>query len=158
MSDIDLSNLLKVTSRPPKKDEDRITSPPSSAPSRPGSSPGGRGNLDGQITEYKEGGDAEGIKSVESMLQTDPENVDLMDWLAFLYYSNNRLDDAINLYKKLLAKQHKVDTQYFYLGNAYYKKGLTQVAIEQWKRAVAAAPGSPMARKAEARITAAQQG
>lgn len=145
MSDLDLSKLV---SSPPKKDDSKSGTTTGS--------PGMRRRMDGQITEYNEGS-SEGIGPVEDMLKADPENLDLMDWLSFLYYSNNRLDDAIQLYRKLLAHNHKAESQYFYLGNAYYRKGILPLAVEQWKRCVASAPESSMARKAQARIDETQK-
>ncbi len=144
MSDIDLSNLLKKSGESGKREEKK--DPKQDTVDRV------RQKLDGQITEYTEGTDSQGIADVEALLAGDPDNPDLQDWLAFLYYTNNRLDQAIELYRKLLAKGHKVDTQYFYLGNAYYKKGLTQLAVEQWRRSLETGPNGPMARKAQARI------
>jgi len=140
VSDLDLANLVKLGTSPGKKKDDDTDALNQV-----------RRKIDGQITEYTEGS-GEGIDDVETMLKADPDNVDLQDWLAFLYYTNNRLDEAIDLYKKLLASGHKADTQYFYLGNAYYKKGLSQLAVEQWKKSLEVAPTGPMARKAQARI------
>lgn len=151
MTDLDLSKLL---STPPKKAEEP-TKPGAARP--PGPTTGAdamdrvRKKIDGQITEYTEA-TGEGIGDVQSMLAADPDNIDLMDWLAFLFYSNNRLDEAIDLYKRLLSQGHKPESQYFYLGNAYYRKGLQTLAIQQWKKCIEAEPTSSMARKAQARI------
>lgn len=148
MSDLDLSKLLGGGSTKPKEEK-----PSASQAPRPTTSPGdqARRKMDGQITEYTEA-TGEGIEDVEAMLKIDPENMDLTDWLAFLYYTNNRLDDAIEMYRRLLSNGHKPESQYFYLGNAYFKKGLSQLAIEQWKRCVETDPTSSVARKAQARI------
>ncbi len=144
MSDLDLSKLLGGGGG-------------SSAPSKPAKSPttqpgdSARRIMDGQITEYTENS-TEGIEDVERMLENDPDNLDLADWVAFLYYSNNLLDKAIATYRRLLAADHRAESQYFYLGNAYYKKGLQQLAVEQWKRCITTDPDGPNARKAQARI------
>lgn len=155
MSDWDLSKLVTST---PKKTENTSSSSGTSRPAAPATPITGasaldqaRKKIDGQITEYTEA-TGEGIDDVEAMLSVDPDNPDLMDWLAFLYYTNNRLDEAIDLYRKLLALGHKPESQYFYLGNAYFRKGLRSLSIEQWKRCVEVAPTSSMARKAQARI------
>ncbi len=113
--------------------------------------------IDGQITEYTEGS-GEGIGEVRAMLEADPENLDLQDWLAFMLYTNNELDEAILIYKKLLARDHKSETQHYYLGNAYCKKGLVQLAIEEWKRVVLIDAESKLAKKAAVRIEQAQSG
>ena len=111
--------------------------------------------IDGQITEYTEGS-GEGIDEVRMMLKNDPDNLDLQDWLAFMLYTNNELDEAIELYKKLLSANHRPENQHFYLGNAYYKKGLTKLAIEEWKRVVELDPESKMGGKAKVRLEQAQ--
>lgn len=113
--------------------------------------------IDGQITEYTEGS-GEGIEEVRAMLSADPENLDLQDWLAFMLYTNNQLDEAIEIYKKLLGQNHKSETQHYYLGNAYCKKGLIQLAIEEWKRVVEIDSESKLAKKAAVRIEQAQAG
>lgn len=113
--------------------------------------------IDGQITEYTEGS-GEGIEEVRAMLAADPENLDLQDWLAFMLYTNNQLDEAIEIYKKLLGRNHKSETQHYYLGNAYCKKGLVQLAIEEWRRVVEIDAESKLAKKAAVRIEQAQAG
>jgi tetratricopeptide (TPR) repeat protein len=161
MSDLDLSKLVSLR---PQRSSTSSTSPGSSARSASPASPAtdadaldrARKKIDGQITEYTEA-TGEGIDDVEAMYAADPSNPDLMDWLAFLYYTNNRLDEAIGLYRKLLSVGHKPESQYFYLGNAYFRKGLRSLSIEQWKRCVEVAPASSMARKAQARIEETQE-
>jgi len=111
--------------------------------------------VDGQITEYTQGS-GEGIDDVRLMLQSDPDNVDLLDWLAFMLYTNNTLDEAIELYKRLLGLNHRPDNQHFYLGNAYLKKGLSKLAIQSWKKVIELAPNGKLARKAKVRIEQAQ--
>ena len=112
--------------------------------------------IDGQITEYTEGS-GEGIDEVRLMLEADPENLDLQDWLAFMLYTNNQLDEAIELYKRLLSANHRPENQHFYLGNAYFKKTLVKLAVEEWKRVVELDPDSKMGKKAKVRIEQAQQ-
>lgn len=154
VSDIDLSKLVGLGSKAPSRDKDKDGQKKPTTkggPTEPPSMEAVRRRIDGQITEYTEGS-GEGIPDVEAMLRADPGNVDLQDWLAFLYYTNNRLDEAIELYKKLISASHKPDAQYFYLGNVYYKKGLHQLAIEQWKKSLEISPNGANARKAQARI------
>ena len=54
------------------------------------------------LTQYTSG-TGEGISEVEKLLEGDPNNVDLLDWLAFMYYSNNNIDKAIETYKRALS-------------------------------------------------------
>ncbi len=145
MGDADLRELLKMSSLKHKKADDDERKEEL------------KRKVEGQITEYTQG-DSEGIEEVKAMLEEDPDNVELQDWLAFMLYSNNLLDEAIELYKKLLAAGHRSDNQHFYLGNAYYKKGLVKLAIEEWKRVIELDPKGKLAEKARFRIERAEKG
>ena len=141
-SEPDLRNLLKQASKKePAADADDEKSL--------------QRKIDGQITEYTQGS-GEGIDEVRMMLKNDPDNLDLQDWLAFMLYTNNELDEAIDIYKRLLAANHRPENQHFYLGNSYYKKGLTKLAIEEWKRVVELDPESKLGKKAKVRLEQAQ--
>ena len=57
----------------------------------------------GEILTKYTSGSGEGIPEVEKLLEGDPNNVDLLDWLAFMYYSNDNIDKAIETYTRLSA-------------------------------------------------------
>ncbi|MBI4858784.1 MAG: tetratricopeptide repeat protein [Candidatus Riflebacteria bacterium] len=103
------------------------------------------------VTQYQEG-TGEGIEEIEARLKEDPNNEDLLDWLAFMYYSNNKLEKAIETYQKAINLNYENEHQHYYLGNAYYKLGKYDRAIEEWEVVVQLKPDSKLAQNAQERI------
>lgn len=103
------------------------------------------------LTKYT-AGTGEGISEVEKLLVSDPNNVDLLDWLAFMYYSNNEIDKAIETYKRALAIKPNNENQHYYLANAYFKKGKTDDAQKEWSEVIRLKPNSKIAKNAQERI------
>lgn len=123
-------------------------SPGPSAPSRPVNT--------GLVTQYQEG-TGEGIEEIDAKLREDPNNPDLLDWLAFMYYSNNQMDKAIEIYQRALNLNYENETQHYYLGNSFYKIGNVDRAVEEWEVVVSLKPDSKIAKNAQERITKARQ-
>ncbi|MBF0543640.1 MAG: tetratricopeptide repeat protein [Candidatus Riflebacteria bacterium] len=103
------------------------------------------------LTKYT-AGTGEGINEVEKLLASDPNNVDLLDWLAFMYYSNNETDKAIDTYKRALAIKPNNENQHYYLANSYFKKSQHQEAIKEWNEVIRLKPNSKIAKNAQERI------
>ncbi len=103
------------------------------------------------LTQYT-AGTGEGIAEVEKLLVSDPNNVDLLDWLAFMYYSNNEIDKAIDTYKKALSIKPTNENQHYYLGNSYFKKGQFEDAKREWNEVIRLKPNSKIAKNAQERI------
>ncbi|MBI3038347.1 tetratricopeptide repeat protein [bacterium] len=103
------------------------------------------------LTKYT-AGTGEGISEVEKLLVSDPNNVDLLDWLAFMYYSNNDINKAIETYKKALAIKPNNENQHYYLANSYFKKGMQQEAQKEWNEVIRLKPNSKIAKNAQERI------
>lgn len=104
------------------------------------------------LTKYT-AGTGEGIAEVEKLLVSDPNNVDLLDWLAFMYYSNNDTDKAIGTYKRALAIKPDNENQHYYLANSYFKKGNHDGAKKEWNEVIRLKPNSKIAKNAQERIT-----
>ena len=111
----------------------------------------------GVLTQYQEG-TGEGISEIENKLKDDPNNPDLLDWLAFMYYSNNQLDKAIEIYQRALNLNYENEHQHYYLGNSFYKKGMIDRAVEEWEVVISLKPNSKIAQNAQERINKARQG
>lgn len=105
----------------------------------------------GVLTQYKTGG-GEGITEVETMLEKDPNNLELLDWLSFMYYSNNMLEKAHISYEKALSMDPDNVNQLYYLGSTCFKMGRRDDAIVKWKRIVELKPNSKIAHKAQDKI------
>ncbi len=103
------------------------------------------------LTKYTSGS-GEGIPEVEKLLEGDPNNVDLLDWLAFMYYSNNNIDKAIETYKRALSIKSDNENQHYYLANSYYKKGMMNDARKEWSEVIRLNPNSKIAKNAQERI------
>ncbi|MEW6712253.1 MAG: tetratricopeptide repeat protein [Candidatus Riflebacteria bacterium] len=103
------------------------------------------------LTKYT-AGTGEGINEVEKLLEGDPNNVDLLDWLAFMYYSNNNIDKAVETYKRALAIKPDNENQHYYLANSYFKKGMMAEAKKEWSEVIRLKPNSKIAKNAQERI------
>lgn len=103
------------------------------------------------LTKYTQG-TGEGINEVEKLLEGDPNNVDLLDWLAFMYYSNNNIDKAVETYKRALAIKPDNENQHYYLANSYFKKGMMAEAKKEWNEVIRLKPNSKIAKNAQERV------
>lgn len=110
---------------------------------------------DAQLTRWNTG-TGTGIDEIKAKLAADPTNEGLRDWLAFSYYTNEQIDDAIAIYQGLVKDHPENPSYHYYLGNAYVKKGNYKGAVERWKRVLELRATPKMQRKAEARITEAE--
>ena len=101
---------------------------------------------------------ATGIEELKRMVDENPENLDMKDMLAFMLYSNERWDEAIEVFKDLVARNHNPGNQHLYLGNIYYRKGLIQFALIHWDKVREYSPSSMEAKKARERAARVRQG
>lgn len=103
------------------------------------------------LTKYT-AGSGDGIPEIEKLLESDPNNVDLLDWLAFMYYCNKNIDKAIETYKKALSIKSDNETQHYYLANSYYLKGMMTEAKREWSEVIRLNPTSKIAKNSQERI------
>lgn len=103
------------------------------------------------LTKYSSG-TGEGINEVEKLLEGDPNNVDLLDWLAFMYYSNDEIDKSIETYKRALDIKPDNENQHYYLANCYFKKDMVAEAKKEWNEVLRLKPNSKIAKNAKERI------
>lgn len=104
------------------------------------------------ITDYRKE-PLDQVAEVRKMLEADPDNSELQDWLAFVYYSNGMWDASIRIYEKLIRNGYRVPTQRLYLGNALFKKGLKVLALNEWRKAAELDGNGSVARKARERLS-----
>lgn len=107
------------------------------------------------LTQYTSG-DGGGVEEMEKMLEKDPHNLQLLDWLAFMYYSNNDAEKAIATYRRILEIDPANASQHYYLANSYFKVGDTAGALAEWQKVVELRPDSKYAKKAIDRINKVQ--
>lgn len=73
------------------------------------------------------------IDDLKGLVERDPENLELKDMLAFSLYSQERLEEAVAIFKDLLNRRHRPGTQRLYLGNCFYKRKLFHLAVKEWE-------------------------
>jgi tetratricopeptide (TPR) repeat protein len=108
-----------------------------------------------EVTTYGEGsaGDVEEeIEQLESLLEKNPDNLDISEWLAFKLYSVGNFERAVHLYRGLIERGHRTGVQYFYLGNTYFKMKRMKNAVAAWEKTIELIPTDAKAQKARARI------
>lgn len=123
-------------------------------PKDPNDVPKGLKKIFENVTTYQAGGNdttAE-IQQLKTMLAKSPDNLDIKEWLAFKLYSASEFGEAEGLLRDLIAKNHRVGVQAFYLGNLLQKTGREKEAVEYWKKTISLMPEDIKAKKAAARI------
>ena len=55
------------------------------------------------FTKYAQAATLEEIAHLETMMKASPQNRELLDWLAFAYYSHEVLDKASDYYGRLVV-------------------------------------------------------
>lgn len=103
------------------------------------------------LTQYTSG-DGAGAAEMEKMLAKDPNNLQLLDWLAFMYYSNNETEKAIDTYSRIIKLDPSNPGQHYYLANSFYKANRIDEALHHWKKVIELKPEGKYARKATDRI------
>lgn len=105
----------------------------------------------GSMTDYSVTAPEE-ITRVETMLRTLPETPHLSEYLAFLYYSAQRFQDAEAIYEALLAQDHAPARQHFHLGNCRLRQGWPAEARAHWTLCLDASPEPGVAERARRRL------
>ena len=72
------------------------------------------------------------LQQVESVLANSPNNVAVMDWAAFEYFSRGHWKRALELYTSLLAVSGPTEQAYYCLGSIYAEKKRFDKAREYW--------------------------
>lgn len=114
------------------------------------------GDVAGILSQYRQG-DGSGVEDLERQLALDPNNVEVLDWLGFIYYSSNESDAAIDVYGRLLRVDPDHVAGYYYLGNTLTKQGRHEEAFGCWEHLLSRFPQSGLARKTRRRLTEVRQ-
>ncbi|MGA2135458.1 MAG: tetratricopeptide repeat protein [Bryobacteraceae bacterium] len=86
----------------------------------------------------------EAQKLISRALELEPDNGAFLDSLGWIYFRENRLDDAERALTRALAKSEtgQDPTVHDHLGDVYLKLGKTKDAIIQWQASLKEAEGS----------------
>ncbi len=91
------------------------------------------------------------------MHAANPDNLHVLDCIAFRYYTADDLDKAAEFYKKIIDKDSKQVNAYYYLGNIQFRRKQLVAAMMSWRKVVALQPDSKLSKNAEERIEMAMQ-
>jgi len=84
------------------------------------------------IVTYMGPANAAQLERVEAQLRRQPDDRDLLEWYAFLLYSNRRVPESIDVYERLVAEFEPTDTTLYYLGSAHLKLFNIRSARSAW--------------------------
>ena len=100
------------------------------------------------------GGDLDdALTKAQRAKQLKSDLLEISDTLGWIYLKKNLADNAIEIFKDLVAKEPNHSTYRFHLGMAYSQKGDKTKAIEQLKEALKYSPGKEEKDKIQQLIT-----
>lgn len=97
------------------------------------------------VTKYAKASDPAELSKMEELLAKDPESIPLLEWIAFMYYTSDNTDRAVELYERLVRLQGDNEGHHYYLANLYRKTNHTEKAIRHWRKVIALNPQSKFA-------------
>lgn len=92
------------------------------------------------------------INSLETLLEASPEDLQILDWVAFAHYCRGGYDRAVELYRRCIDLEPQTASYYYFLGNALYKQSKEREAVEAWEMASSLDRQGPFRKKAEERL------
>ena len=100
------------------------------------------------------GGDLnDALTKAQRAKQIKPDVYEISDTLGWIYLKKGLADNAIDVFKELVAKEPHHATYHFHLGMAYQQKGDRTKAMEQLKEALKFNPSGDEKEKIQALIT-----
>ena len=77
------------------------------------------------------------IRTMDLLLQINEKDRSAQDWLLLgnVFADNNKLEDAVYMYKKAIEKDKKYYKAYYNLGNYYFEKGQYSLAEDNYTKA-----------------------
>ncbi|MBI2943677.1 MAG: tetratricopeptide repeat protein [Candidatus Wallbacteria bacterium] len=111
-----------------------------------------------ETTQYAHKTDAADLERIEKKLLEDPQNIELMDWVAFMFYSNGVRDKAFEYYERLTAARPRYPSYHYFLGNLHYQKGDRAAARECWARVLSLDREGEYAGKARNKLASLEKG
>lgn len=97
------------------------------------------------------------IEELLRMHEANPDNINVLDCIAFSYYTKDDLDKALEYYKKILAKDPSQSNAHYYVGNVLFRRRQLVAAMMSWKKVVALDGDSKLAKNAQERIEMAME-
>lgn len=92
------------------------------------------------------------IEELLKVYEDDPKNLQVLDCIAFSYYTKDELDKALEFYKKITQVEPKQSAAHYYIGNILFRKKQIVAAMMSWKKVIKLDPGSKLAENAADRV------
>ncbi len=99
------------------------------------------------LTQYMEG-DGSGAAEIEAKLAEDPDNVQLLDWAAFMNYTNKQWKKALSQYERLNELGGDTPQSRYYMANCLLQLGRYGEAAAIYEEIVSEDEGGKLGRKA----------
>ena len=84
------------------------------------------------ISKAKVFDDRSAVEEAETMLRNDPNNPTVLDWAAYIYFSKENYEKAVQLYDKALCLGFEKPGTYYYMGAAHRALGNNEQAKRVW--------------------------
>lgn len=91
------------------------------------------------------------------MHEANPENVNVLDCIAFRYYTADDLEQALDFYKKILVQDGTQANAHYYIGNIHFRRKQLVAAMMSWKKVIKLVPETKLAKNAEERVELAME-
>ena len=88
------------------------------------------------------------LDTVNSLVDEEPDNVDFLDWAAYVNYSNGNFATAADYYRRLLDLTTANPFAFYYLGEILFRSGKEEKAFAYWDELCETYPGHQLAEKA----------
>jgi tetratricopeptide (TPR) repeat protein len=98
----------------------------------------------------------EELDRLEALLAESPDDLQVMDWVAFAQYCTGNYDRSIDLYRRCIDREPQTASYYYFLGNALYKKNAKDEAVRNWEMATNLDTVGLFRRKAEEKLAKAR--
>ena len=106
-----------------------------------------------ELTQYQSKNvSEEDLKNLEGLLVDNPDDLQIIDWVAFANYTFGNLARAIELYRRCIDREPQTASYYYYLGNALYRQGGEADAVKAWEMAISQDRGGMYRKKAQERL------
>lgn len=91
---------------------------------------------------HESGNTAEAVKNVEKAIENQPDNLELINFLAYLYEETGNYDKAVSVLKSALSVDENNTRIHYRLGVIYDKAGNKQESINSMKKVIEIEPAN----------------
>jgi len=106
-----------------------------------------------ELTQYQSKNvSEEELKNLESLLSENPDDIQIIDWVAFANYCSGNLARAVELYRRCIDREPQTASFYYFLGNALYRQGAEPDAVAAWEMAISQDRTGMFRKKAQERL------